>query len=352
MINADLIYQTILKSPTFTFPKKEKYYMLNYIKAISNSGQDEKLAINNKIIEYKKRKKPLLLYIMKVVKEEIDKGKPFAKALLLGKVLNEREFHILMSSKGGLAAGIEKIIETNKKSSKSFAGFALLLIPPSIMITTLYVTHDMVKNVLVSMVQPIVSAGGTPPPLPAYLEDPSIYLYVNIVFYSLIALFVTFMFILKNKFPEKYLRVIPIIEEEYVLDILKSIKSVSDGGGINLANTAKALSNGETNKIKKAIFEEIIERTSYGKEKISEIFEKYGANYNTISSLKIGEDSNNISIGLNIALEDLENRYKRDIGIFLKVGLWGGQLSMITIAGKPLIDIMLIMSVNQMNFKL
>lgn len=333
------------------FPAKEKFYLLNYIKAISLSGQDEKKAIDSKIKEYEKRKMYIPLYMLKKVKKETEKGKKFAEALIFANIISPREYHILKNSKGSIAIGIEKILEINKKSGKSMAGFMLLLIPPSIMLIALLASHGQVKGVLDAMLEPIKSSGATPPPIAEYLLVNTKYIIFNVLFFSSLAIAIISMNLIKKFRPKQYLRIIPIIEEEYVLDILKSIKTISAGGGINIANTAKALANGESNNIKRLIFEEIVERTAKGKEKISEIFEEFGANYNTVSSLKIGEDANNINTGLDIAIEDLETRYNRDISMFLKIGMWGGQLSMIGIAGKPMIDIMILLSIGQLNFE-
>ena len=345
------IYLFLKANKLFSFPKNEKFYLLNYIKAIANSGKDEKLAIKNKIEEYTKRKKFFLKFALEEVKSEIDKGKKFAIALKNGGILTEREYHILVNSKGGISQGIEKIIEVNQKSAKSVAAFTLLFMPPSIMLVALLAGHDAVKNVLENMLKPISDAGGTPPPIPGYLIDSSMYIFFNVLYFSILIGGIVALNLIKKYKPNRYLGIIPIIEEEYTLDILKSIKTVMAGGGINMSNAAKALSNGEPNNIKRLLLERIVERTASGKEKISEIFEEFNVNYNTISSLKIGEDSNNIQIGLNIAIDDLNSRYERDIGKFLKIGMWGGQLSMIGIAGKPLIDIMLLMSIGQLNFK-
>lgn len=337
------------------FTPKEKYYFLSYIMAISNAGQDERKAVQNKIYEYEKTGKSYLLYKMKLVKAEIDKGRRFSQALFNAGLINEREFHILTTSKGGMAAGIEKIIESSKRTGKSKIALTLLLTPPSIMIVMLLIFHQSVKDVLVGSTSQIVSAGGKPPPLPAYLDSPNTYIAANVIYWSIIVGIGLFIYFVKKNTPSMYLKtvgkVIPVIEEEYTLDILKSLQNVMSGGGINLSNAAKALANGESDNVRKKIFDTIVARTSIGKEKISDVFEEFGINYNTISALKIGEESTNIQIGIDIALEDIEKRYTRDIKIFTQIGLWGGQLSMLGIAGKPMIDIMLLMSVGQLNFQ-
>jgi len=338
--------------PFIKFPQTEKFNLLNYIRAISKSGKKEDLSIKNKIYEYKRRKKFFLAFILEEVYAHLTRGKRFAQALKAANLINDKEYHILITAKGGLAQGIEKIIETSSKSHKSKAALMLLFVPPSIILVALLATHDMVKGVLENMLQPIKSAGGTPPPIKDYLLDPTMYIYVNAGYFSIIILIILIYILVKKYSPKNFMKILPIIEEEYTLDILKSLKTVTAGGGINISNAAKALANGEPDNIKKQIFQLIVERTSKGKKELSSVLEEFNVNYNTISAIKIGEDSNDINVGLDIALEELEKRYEKDISLFLKIGLWGGQISMIGIAMKPMIDIMLLMSVGQLNFQI
>lgn len=347
------IFNFLLKHNLLRFSKKEKFNLLNTIKAISDSGQDEKKAISNKIAGYRKKTgKSHLAFLLSFTQREIEKGIPLVEALKRTGIINNREYHILKNTKGSISTGINKIIETGEKSSKSMAAFMLMLIPPSIMLLTLVFTHDLVKQILMDMLSPIRSAGGTPPEIKPYLLEPNIYYMWSGIFFGVIFSVIIGLLIVKKYYPKKYLSLFPIIEEEYVLDILKSIRTVSSGGGINMANTAKALQDGEPNNVKNLIFSEIVKRTSSGREKISEVFEDFGINFDTISSIKIGEDANSINLGLDIATTELEKKYERDINFFLKSSMWIGQFSMIGIAGKPMIDIMLLMSVGQLDFKL
>lgn len=344
------IYRLGEKLNILKFPKKEKFYVLSYIRAIANAGIDEKKGILNKYNEYVLRKQGYLTFKMEKAKRAIESGKKIAIAMEDAGIINQRELHILLTSKGGLVAGIDKILEVSRRSNKSKVALMLLLIPPTIITVALLVFHDSVKQIIVNMMKPLVSAGATPPPIPSYLNDPTLYINGNIAWFTLMIVFFGGMAFLKKYKPYRFMKVIPIIEEEYTIDILKSLQSVMEGGGINLSNAAKALANGETDSIRKGIFERIVARTGAGKEKLSDVFDEFGVNYNTISSIKIGEDSNDLSIGLNIALEDIEVRYNRDIKIFIQFGLWGGQLAMLGIALKPMIDIMMLMSVSQLNF--
>lgn len=333
------------------YPAKEKFRLLNKIKAIANSGQDEKKAIFNKIIEYRKSKKFILAYILQKVKNETDNGKKLVEALYSAELINPGEYYILTNVKGGIGNGIDKILENNIKSSKSTIGFVLALLPPALILLALLFSHGTVKDVLNNMMQPIVAAGATPPPMPDYLMDNTTYIIYNALFFGIVIGVTGLVIFIKKFYPEKYLSIFPIIQEEYVLDLLKSIKNVSFGGGLNISNTAKALSMGQQNKIKQMILDDIVIATANGKIEISKVLEKYSVNYSVCSNIQIGEESGNINNGLDIAISELEGEYNRDIVLFLKTSMWVGQLGMIGIAMKPMIDIMLLVSVGPLNFQ-
>lgn len=349
-MSLQVLLETLDKYGLLKFPEVEKFRLLNKIKAISNSGQEEKKAILNKIIEYKKMKKHHLVYILEKIKHETDNGKKLVEALYQVKIINAGEYYILKNTKGSIAIGIDKIIENHNKSSKSKVGFLLMLIPPAVILVALLFSHGKVKDVLHNMMAPIVAAGAKPPEIPEYLMDNTTYIIFNVLFFGLIiAIFITIR-VIKYKYPKKYLGVFPIIQEEYMLDLLKSIQNVSRGGGMNISNTAKALSMGQADNVKKLILDEIVEKTANGQVFISPILDAYSVNYSICSNIGIGEDAGDINNGLLIAITELEAEYEKDIKVFLKAGMWIGQLSMIGIAMKPMIDIMLLVSVGPLNF--
>ncbi len=346
------LFEVLDKLNFLKFSESEKFRLLNKIKAISNSGQEEKKAIINKITEFEKRKKYNLVYILNKVKNEIDNGKKIVDALYECKIINAGEYYILKNTKGSIAIGIDKIIEIHSKSSKSLMAFILMLLPPAIMLVALLASHGEVKEVLDNMMKPIISAGATPPEMPHYLVDNTNYIIFNVAFFGFLILSAISLYVIKNYFPKKYLTIFPIIQQEYMLDLLKAIQNVSKGGGMNISNTAKALAMGQSNNVKKLILEEIVDETQNGRIYISHILDAYGVNYSVCSNISIGEDAGNINNGLLIAISELESEYNRNIKLFLKSGMWIGQISMILIAMKPMIDIMILVSVGPLNFKL
>lgn len=345
-------YRTLIKPSKLRLSKKEKFYFLNLIRAIALAGQDEKRAIESKLEEYRRKQYIPGILIMEKVLRDMGKGKTLVDTLYKYGILTEREYHILKNSRDGLANGIERILEAQKRNQKSKSAFLLMFAPPGLMLLTLYFSQPQVYAIIDKMLEPIRSAGATPPPIPAYMKDPTIYLMGNILYFGALAALFVIVFIVKKYYPKKYLSMFPIVEEEYTYDIIRSLKTVMEGGGLNLTNAAKALSLGEKDNIRKSLFNDIYESIMRGKVKMYEVLEEYSVNYNTVSAVRIGEEAKDLNLGLMIALEDIQKRYERDIAIFMKVAMWSGQLGMLGVAIKPMIDILLIMSVGQLNFKI
>lgn len=331
---------------------KERNNLLSYIKAIDKSGKDPNKAITNKIEEYTMRKKHKLKAQMEGVLDYTSRGGRLVEALYENNIINQQELYVLLNAKDGLASGIEKIIENSKNSGRFKFGIMMFLGPILAIAGALLAFHDPVKGIVIGVTEPMRSAGATPPPIPEYLVDPYMYIVTNIAIWTVLIGSIIFIQILKKKKPALYLKTIPILEEEFTLDVLKSLKTLMEGGGINLSDAANALTKGSTDPIKHDLYQSIVTRTKNGKQKLSDALSEFGINYNTISALKIGEDGNDIAAGIDIALEDLESRYKRDIGIYLRLCFWGGQLGMMFVAMKPMVDILMLMSVGQMNFEL
>ena len=337
---------------SISISNSDRINILSYIKAIDKSGKDPNIAIKNKISEYKMRKKKKLRRVCEKVAEITSRGGRLIDGLYEAGIINQKEYYILLNSKDGLAAGIEKVINQSKNTGKLMFGVLMFLGPIVAIAAALLIFHGPVKDIVEGVTAPMREAGATPPPIPNYLVDPHMYILLNIGIWILIISTVLFMKFLKETRPKEYIKSIPIMEQEYSIDILESLKTLISSGGMNLSDAAVALSKGASDSIKKKIYEKIIERTRSGKISLSETLEEFGFSYNTISALKIGEDGGDINAGIEIALEDLKERYKRNISLYLKASFWGGQFGMMMVAMKPMVDILMLMSVGQMNFQL
>jgi hypothetical protein len=330
-------------------PYAEKYRVLNYLRNLDKVG-NMKRGIELKQEEYTKRKKWGPLFVINKVNKHLKSGKDIVEAMFRANLINSRERQVFEKSRT-FSEATEQILDLQSKKSKSIMGFMLLLIPIGAILVLLLTTREMVNKVLTDMMKPIVAAGATPPPLPVYMESPLMYGLGNIAFFG--GLLVVFLFMRYNKkhSPKVYFKTIPIFEEEYSFNIIHSLKSMLKSG-TSLSDSAKILLDGEDDNIKKKIYGEIVESTKKGVVSLADIFENNGINYSTVSLIKMGEDSGRMEEALNSAYNEIETRYNRDIKIFNTACMWGGQLGMIFISMKPMIDIMLLTSVGQLNFQL
>ncbi len=335
-----------------SMPAKERINLLSYIRAIDKSGKNPNIAISNKIEEYKRRKKRRLRKVCERVRETTLSGEKLINGLYEAGIINKKELYILQNSKDGLAPGIDKIIDSSKESGKIMLGVFMFLGPIVALAAALLIFHEPVKKIVVGVSAPIRDAGATPAPIPAYLLDPTMYIILNIVIWLIIISVIIFMKLLKEYNPKEYIKSLPIMEQEYSIDILGSIRTLIASGGMNLSDAATALSEGSEDSIKEKVYLKIIEQTQLGKRNLSTVLEMFGFSYSTVSALQIGEDGGDLKAGIDIALEDLTARYKRNISIYLKACFWGGQLGMMGIAMKPMVDILMLMSVGQMSFEL
>jgi len=333
-------------------PKAERINFLLFVKAIDKYGKDPSVAVSSKMEEYQERKKKKFLKTMENIQLSLSGGTRFVEALYENGIVSLQEYYILINSKDGLATGIDKIIVAGKKTGKIQLGLILLITPIVVLATALLVFHGAVKDIVVGVTAPIVEAGATPPPIPEYLINPKMYILLNITMWIVIIGSFIFFKLLKKSRPDLYLTTLPIVEEEFSIDILSSLKTLMSGGGMNLSLAAQALYYGSTDSIKKQLYKDIVDKTKDGSTELSKVMAKYGIRYSTLASLRLGEKSNDIVEGIDMAVEYLEEKYNRDIAMFLKIAFWGGQFGMMGIAMKPMVDILMLMSVGQMNFQL
>ena len=327
----------------------EKYRILNYLKNLEQVGNLYK-GISLKEEEYTKRKMKGPLSVITKIKKEMNNGQNIINAMHDSSLINDQEKEVFLKARD-FPSAIDQILDTREKKSKSIIGFLLILMPIGGILLLLLFSQESVLKILTDMSKPMIDAGATPAPIPAYMKTNTIYLLGNIVFFSIVSIFFVFLKWAKYNSPKIYFKTIPIFEEEYSLNLTKIILSMIKSG-MSFSEAIKTLQKYEKDPIFKKIFTEITEDLAQGKMNISEILENNGINYSTTSLIKMGEDSGKMIEALTSAHQEIKERYERDISIFLKSALWIGQIGMILIALKPMIDIMLLTSIGQLNFKL
>jgi len=332
-----------------TFYKKEKVFTLILLKYTEKSGSPLRTGIVNKIKESRRKKKFMMEYILLKILYYMDiKGHKIVEAMYLAKFITEKERSILMKARS-IEEGIDQIANLEKRTSKLLVYNFLLLFPAYAMLLTLYLTHGLVKDVLEGMVKPIKDAGGTPPPLPNYMVDPQMYLTFNIMFFSLLFIVLAFYYYIKYYNLPLYFKIFLFNEQEKTLDVLESVSSLINSG-INLTDTAEILYKDEKDPVKRVLYGEIFKSFSKGDISLSQVFEFYNVNYSTISLISMGEDTGKIQDGLFNAKNNVNETYELNMKVYSKIAFYGGQLLMFLVIGKPMIDILLFTSIQQLNF--
>lgn len=335
----------------YFFNSKDKKLTLLLLKYTEKSGSSLREGIENKIKESKKKKNFVLEYILSKVLFYMDiKGYKIVDAMFAAKFITQKEKSILLKSRN-FSEGIEQITYMNSRGSKLVLYHLFLFAPSYIVLVVLLATQGIVKDVLTKMVEPIAKAGGTPPPLPQYMQDPHTYLVINIGAFTILFLVLIFYYYLKNFDLPNYFKIFVLNEQENILSVLESINSLIKGG-INLTDSVKILLDDEKSVVKKQIYSDIYHNNIKGNISLNKIFDFYNVNYNTISLIQMGEKTNNIEDALQNAKDALEETYNINMLIYKKISFIGGQLLMFGILIIPMINILLYTSVQQLNFKI
>jgi len=329
--------------------KNDKNFILINLKYTEKSGASLRKGIINKIREMRMKKDFLLEYLLLKVLYYMDvRGIKIVEAMKKAGLITQKEHSILTKSRS-FSDGIDQITNMEKRKSLLLVYNILLLAPMYLSLLALLFTHGLVKKTLMGMVEPMIKAGGTPPPLPHYMEDISTYIYINIFFFTILFIILGVYYYLKHFNITLYFKIFKFNEQEIMLDILYNIESLTNSG-INITDSVNILLESETNNVKKEIYKQIFIAFEKGNIQLSSIFEFYNVNYQTIGLINIGEETRNIKTTLSLAYLALREVFEKNMKIYGKIAFYFGQILMGMVILKPIIDILLYTSIQQLNF--
>lgn len=327
----------------------QKKFVLLMLKYTEKGGSSLRSGVVTKIKEAKATKNFILEYILLKVLYYMDiRGLKIVESMYLARLINKKEHSILLAARN-FATGIDQITNIEKRGSALLVYNLLLLGPAYLMLVILLATHDLIKSVLEGMVKPMIDAGGHPPPLPDYMTDPTMYIYFNAIAWTFLSILLGFYYFTKHYNIPTYFKVFKLNEQELVLSVLDNIDSLLKSG-INITDSVKILMDSETHNVKKELYEQIYHAFLKGNIQLSVIFEYYNVNYQTIGLISMGEETNNIIQTLEIAKSSLEETYNTYMKAYAKISFYGGQILMGGVILKPIIDILLYTSIQQLNF--
>jgi hypothetical protein len=323
---------------------------------LENGESDISRFADIQISFYKGKKKHGMVSALYKLKKIIQSdGYGLSDALYKSTIINKNE-KLILDKSSQIEKGLEYIIKDAKKDVRVTTGFILLLVPPLGILIGLLLTQPIVKETLVSMTEPIVSAGATPPPLPYYMTTQKVYAMWNIVIYgAVIAYFSMLYFFKKARKSKDFFKMMFLYEIQYSKEILAGIIDLVNNGS-SIATAVETLLKIETNPIKKQIFKEIDRSLTNGKSNaISSIMRKHGMSEDIIMFVEQGEvgsgKNSNIFKYLNIAYKIVDDKYERYSKKWITWCMWGGQFSMLLIFLPTMTDILLYTSISQLNFQ-
>jgi type II secretory pathway component PulF len=330
---------------------KDKILLIEYFQSVLSNGFPLGKAIDGMVKRFKsKTGKNHVVKILQKIVDSIEQGSKFSDALENSGFLDKNESMILKKSKT-LVDGLEKIKNQKGSSAKITAAILFLLVPPLIAITVLFATQPMVAGILNDMMAPLAAAGAKPPELPPYLASRKIYGMWMILVYGVIAGYFGLLFSLKKTSTKLYYQMMPIEEQKYTSDILYSIYSLREIG-ISLSESVSILYESEPDVLKKRVYGDMKTELEKGGTNISNVMRKHGTNETTVFLLELGEDSKNTKKAFFGAYDEVSKRFKRNVSILFDTSKFMGQVAMMGIVIKPITDILLLTSVEQMNFSM
>jgi len=338
-----------IQSFALKIKSNDKKFIFILLKYTEKSGASLRKGIITKIKETRQKKDFLLEYILLKVLYYMDiRGLKIVEAMYKAGLVTLKEYSILLKSRN-FSSGIDQITNMEKSSSTLVIYNLTLLAPMYIMLVVLLATHGLIKDTLKGMVAPMVKAGGTPPPLPHYIEDISTYLFFNGIAWSILIALLSFYYYVKHYNIPLYFKIFKFNEQEIILEVLYNIESLTKSG-INITDTVLILLESETNNVKREIYEQIHTAFIKGNIQLSTIFEYYNVNYQTIGLIATGEETGSIVTTLSLAYSSLKEMFTFNMKIYSKISFYGGQILMGMIIIKPIIDILLYTSIQQLNF--
>jgi len=329
--------------------KNAKDDLLVYIKALHKAGFTITKAIETKLYSLKE-KDPFAKQLKIALNEISKKGTNELEALFLAKVLDEQEKMILSEAKGNLPIAIDQIIAKNKGSKASFKIYSSIFGPPLIALVLLLSTHGLVKDIVAAVFEPMKQAGAKSDDFPEYLVNIKYYIMWNIFAFSIFFSFIGTVFYLKKFNYGKFLWMMPFARKEYAIDILYYLKT-SLSSGVTLAKATESLSKKEKNNIKRYVYSKIFNLFKTGRTKnIHQVFEDLHFDKHIVASLKLAEDSKDLIAPIEAAYEAAMEDYALKLKKWTILSKIIGQTLMMVVLFKPMVDLLLLMSIKQLNF--
>jgi hypothetical protein len=329
--------------------EKEKSTFLLFLEKGSKNGISL-LELTENILESYEKTNPFFYRVLVDCLIDVDdNGISLIEGLFNSGILNENEYYILSKSVHtyeGLSFLREKNIKHNNLKSS-----VLLLFLPAILVSFLFFAFQpLMADFTNGLLEPIMSQTERSIELPVYLQDRTSF---GILLFSLLGLvysiFTLISYLSKNNIPY-FFKISKISQREFIIDSFGIIINLLNSG-LSFKKSVEILSK-EKSPIYSSIYSEINNTMKEGHLGLYQVMSEYNVDNTTLGYLKISEKDNDIKSSLRIAVEYNEDKYNKTISRIKKWFPLIGEFIMVMIFLWPTIGIIMLTSIDVMNFNL
>lgn len=266
-------------------------------------------------------------------------------------LLTEKEY-LIISNYNDLHLGLELVLKMNKQQNNFNWAIALFFFPPFVVLIGLVIFQPEMKEFAYTAIEPINAHSKKMIKIPEYLEDRTFFLASTFLFTLFYILTMYTIEMVKKFKPHSYFRYFRLAEKEFIVNTFSSLLNLRKSGK-SYVQSYKILSETSKDPFIKNFFDEIHTETKQGNIKgIYSISKKYNMDKFNLSYFKTGTLNNDLDNTVETILEYNKEKYEKQIALLVKFLPLIGEIIMTIILLKPLIDIIMVTTVDVMNFTL
>lgn len=330
---------------------KERFHLFTYLSQGLRNGGTTRELLESISYEYKKANKLFLSAIIDKVLDNMEQdGMSDGEAMYNANLITYIELQSIETiSKSEPYRAMQFINEKTKNNDNFKWAIGMLFFPPLLVILGYLIFQPEIKDMTITMLDPINSISTKVIDIPAYIKDRVFFgtmFSSSLIFISLLFFGINY---LKNHDPKTLFKIFRINEREFVINNFEILLGLLKSGQSQMRAVELLASNSDT--ISRKIFGEVAEAIREGDKTMYEVFSSYGMDSATISYIRSGEMNNYLIESVEMALEYNRERYHKLSKILQKVMPLTGEILMTIILLKPLLDIITITTVGSLSFE-
>jgi hypothetical protein len=349
-----LLNEYLLSVHDKTILKQNKNLILSYFSNGLRRGHNllTLLLKYKETLDPKQRDETYIISILDKIKNIIDeKGTNTPSILHEVGLLTEKEY-LIISNYNELYIGLDLVLKMNKQKNNFNLAILLLFFPPFIVLVGLFLFQPELRDFAYETIEPINAQSKTRITIPPYLEDRWFFGIFIIIYLSVYLSIMQGIEYIKQKYPHLYFKLFRLAEKEFIVNTFSSIMNLRKSGKSFSQSYLMLSTTTKDTFIKKYytdVYNETVGGNIHGIYKISKEFNM--ENFN-LSYFKVGVLNNDLDNTIETILEYNTEKYDKQVALLVKILPLVGEVIMTIILLKPLIDIIMVTTVDVMNFTL